>query len=147
MAENPDWRYDPPTPNNLRTRTHEQLLELHNIWANNQFYRVLIEEELSQRFLGRIGDSTDRLITAVNDVEGAVKDLISSSDRLEKLTVRLNYLTIVLVALTILSVLTPLGVEVWHVYRPEKEPAPILFQLPPPTAPRTASHPVGSPVQ
>jgi hypothetical protein len=139
MAEDPDWLSVPPTPNNLRSRTHEQLLHLHDVWANNQFKRVLVEEEINQRFLGRIGDLTERLIAAVNQVEGAVKDLVSSSDRLERLTVRLNFLTIVLVVLTVFAVLTPLGVEIWHFYHPEKDSVPILFRLPSPPVPTNAN--------
>lgn len=98
---------------------------------NLDMYDPIVKAILEERLLMRIGDLTQRQTFAIGNVETAISKLTSSSEELERLTIRLNYLTIVLVILTVIAVLTPFGVEAWHIYHPE--PGPVLFKLPQPT--------------
>ena len=55
-----------------------------------------------------------------------VKRLADSSVEMEQLTKKLNRLTCVLIVLTALAVLVPVGVEIWHAYLELTAPLPPL---------------------
>jgi hypothetical protein len=83
-----------------------------------------ITDELLRRHLGAISDETKKLVIATRDVERGVERLATSSNTLETLTRRLNRLTWALIVLTLLAVVTPLGIEVWKAHHePQAAPA------------------------
>jgi hypothetical protein len=126
------------SPADLKKNTHEELLILLDHWKNNPNFFERIKEELAQRFLGRIGDLTEKQIEATNEVRAAVDRLTKSSDHLEGLTIRLNRLTWALIILTALGVAVPVGIEVWKAKREiDTPPPPIVPQLPRPAVPQT----------
>ena len=107
------WPQNKPiSPSTLKDASHDQLFRILEENPNNPYYANLVRDELSQRFLGRIGDLTEKQIEATREVTDAVNKLDSSSDRLEALTAKLNKLTWVLIFLTALAVVVPVGIEV-----------------------------------
>ena len=87
------------------------------------------QAESARRQNERTGQLIEILTTITDKVHYEIKSLASSSDRLEDLTKKLNALTKVLLAVTIVSVLVPIGIEIYHAHsdsRPtvtEKHPA------------------------
>jgi hypothetical protein len=70
-------------------------------------YYQLAVEELQRRFLTTIGTETKRLA--------------DSSEKLERLTIKLKDLTWALIILTILAAAVPIGIELWKARRTEAE--------------------------
>jgi hypothetical protein len=134
------------SPADLRKNTHEELPILPDHWKMNANVFERIREELSQRFLGRIGDLTEKQIEATNEVRTAVDRLTISSDHLEGLTMRLNRLTWILIVLTALAVIVPVGIEIWKAKREiDARLPPVVLQPPPHSASQTPIPPPGSP--
>lgn len=119
----------PLTALTVKKATHQEMLELLGRFQNNAYFTNLITNELNQRFLGRIGDLAEKQIAATADVAAAVNKLDSSSDRLETLTQKLNRLTWALIWLTVFAIAVTIGIEVWHAKREIDAPvAPIVLQ-------------------
>jgi hypothetical protein len=111
----------------FREFSHEKLLEqLDSGTTPDQ--RTLAVEELQRRYLGNIADETGKLIQATDRVHQEVAILTKSSERLEKLTKTLRNLTWVLIFLTVLAAVVPIGIETWKAYH-ENLPAPIVVQI------------------
>src|SRR5258708_37167659 len=83
----------------------------------------LVTNELQRRHLIHIGKEAERLMVAT-------KTLGTSSERLEGLTITLKTLTLVLVFLTIVAAIVPIGIEVWKAYH-EPQTAPVSGPLEP----------------
>ena len=117
----------------------------------------LIREEISRRQLRQLGKQIDRLTTATGRVDGQrtrlgdssarleklteavidtsrasnkqIKALNESSTKMESLTIALRNLTIWLIVLGALTLLLPVGIEVWKAKREIDAPiAPIVIQ-------------------
>jgi len=98
-------------------------------------------DEIKKRIAGNIGarpfhdltpnlrvppsaEQTQKIVNATADSTLHLKVLASSSVRLEKLTQRLNTLTIILIVITLIAVI-PAGLEIWKYYHPEPQIVPI----------------------
>jgi hypothetical protein len=95
--------WDEVTPEAMKLYSESKLLyamELNRGGVHDQWARA----ELARRRDERISE--------------LISSLTSSSDRLEGLTRRLNRLTWVLIILTFLAVLVPIGLEIWNAYHP-----------------------------
>ena len=86
----------------------------------------LIRDELQHRSLlaiaeqtEKLNSATEKLITETTHVQREVGLLTASQERLEGLTKTLRWLTCVLVALTFLATVVPIGIEVWKAYHHE----------------------------
>ena len=86
----------------------------------------LIRDELQHRSLlaiaeqtEKLNSATEKLITETTHVQREVGLLTASQERLEGLTKTLRWLTWVLVALTFLATVVPIGIEVWKAYHHE----------------------------
>ncbi len=78
------------------------------------------------------------LIETSRDSNQQIKALNESSAKMETLTIALKNFTVALIILGVLSILVPIGIEIWHAIREIDEPLPpIVFQPPPHSAPQT----------
>ena len=115
--------YGSITPETVRNLPNDDLLNL----LDRGVERTIadwIRDELQRRHLCNIADQTKELIAATSQVHDEVSVLAHSSERLETLTRRLNRLTWVLIILTALAVIVPIGIEAWKVSRePQTAPA------------------------
>jgi hypothetical protein len=124
------------TPDKMRHWPEDKLLfvmrenrgGVYDNWARSELAR-------------RQNEQLSNLIMRLNDATGKVADevraLASSSDRLEALTKKLNFLTIVLVVLTVVAVATPIGIEIYHANNADKKIAVPITGV---TSPTKDSH-------
>lgn len=130
--------FQPINPETLRTRTENELLFILYSLPPRTEWREWLTAELAHRQANRLSESLNLVEAAVLQVERAVKALTMSSEHLEGLTRRLRTLTWILIVLTALALITPIGIEIWHIsHIPEVK----VISLPPPpqTAPQTPS--------
>ena len=116
--------FQPLSPETLRTRPNEQLLSILYLLPAGTEWKEWVTAELAERQAGRLSESLGHVENAVFQVEQAVKSLTKSSEHLEGLTKRLEALTWVLIILTALSVVTPIGIEIWKAAREAPPPPP-----------------------
>lgn len=109
--------FQPINLQTIQTRTNDELLfMLYSLPASTE-WKEWIAAELAHRQANRLSEALNDVENAILQVGLAVKDLTKSSERLENLTVRLKFLTWVLIVLTALAIITPIGIEVWRAYR------------------------------
>ena len=139
-----------PGPEQLKKMTDEEVMHIIRTqgrpgWGLPQ--QAL--DELHYRFITRIQTSTTNLVTTsenlgllissmtdtTRDVHREVTILTQSSRHLERLTARLKGLTWVLIILTFVAVIVPVGLEIWKVYR-EAENARFMIETRPAQAPQ-----------
>jgi hypothetical protein len=102
------------TPETLKTFPEAKLLSVMEGNAGGSF-DTWARAELARRRDERISELITSLTDATNKVHQEVAILSSSSDRLERLTKRLNGLTWVLIVLTSIAVVVPIGL-IWNAY-------------------------------
>ena len=139
-----------PGPEQLKKMTDEEVM--HVIRTQGRPGWGLAQQaldELHYRFITKIQTSTTNLVTtsenlgllisnmteATRDVHREVTILTQSSRHLERLTARLKGLTWVLIILTFVAVIVPVGLEIWKVYR-EAENARFMIETRPAQAPQ-----------
>ena len=114
-----------PTPEELKAMTDEEVMQI--IRTNPRPGLGLAQQaldELHYRFITRTQLATTNLLkspqtlgTLVADMTEATHRVKSSSENLERLTNKLKMLTWVLIILTALAALVPVGLEIWKVFR------------------------------
>ena len=92
--------------------------------------------------------SSSALLEATAGVRTELQTLNNLTVKVEGLTIKVKNLTWVLVALTVVVIIEPLGIEYWKAQRELSEPiSPPVVQFLLPTVPQTPVHPAGSPRQ
>jgi hypothetical protein len=127
-------------------RWTEHKLQMAHVYGSGQTIRF-VESELFRRrnlelrkHIEQLKWVTDSVRDATIGVKDEVGNLTASSETLENLTRKLIKLTNVLIILTILAGIIPMGIEIWHARQPEK-PVQVVVQLPQSPEPQTPSHP------
>ena len=101
----------------LRAMSIEELQDEYiNLRDINDINRQFVEYYINAKLLEKLSQLTAELTAASEKTGTEVVVLTDSSKKLEHLTVRLKNLTWVLIALTALAVIIPIGIEVWKAY-------------------------------
>jgi hypothetical protein len=116
--------------NAANLKTTEQLLEEYATGGTYGPEHPIVQMVIQHRLQTRLAELTGNLAEASTKIYEEVARLANSSEKLESLTKRLNRLTWVLIGLTALAVVTPIGIEAWKAHQ-ESQPAHVSAQLQP----------------
>jgi len=122
MNDDTSFDWNKATPEDMRDWSVRRLYRCMELGGN--IYEPRARAELTRRQNEALQILVANLTISTDKVHTEVSILSSSSDRLERLTVALKNLTIVLTALTVLAVFVPIGIEVWKAYH-ESQSEPV----------------------
>jgi hypothetical protein len=88
----------------------------------------VVKVVIDTRLATRIAEGTKAIAEITKASRTELTRLVDSSDRLEGLTKTLKHLTWVLIVLTVLAVVVPIGIEIWHAYH-EPQTVPVSAPL------------------